>query len=1067
MRFVQEKLERRINELAHARYRDRFPLTGIRIVEQAASPQEAREQAGAPVSVGIRWGGRDQTVWFVGALTFPEAWKDRDVVGLIRLGNTGGGNCSGYEALAYLDGEPAQALDRNHGELFIPAEAVHKGSVELIIQAWSGLTPPDAGHQPFDHRIDELDLAWLDPATDDLYYTALHVLQAVRCLEDRSSEKHGMLTALDDVFQLLDWRAPGSKDFYAAVEQALALLKQRLEELPRGARPQVTAVGHCHIDVAWLWRLKHTREKSARSWSTVLQLMDRYPEYIFFQSQPQLYAYLKEDYPAIYEKLKQRVAENRWEASGAMWLESDCNIPSGESLVRQLLYGKRFFREEFGVDNRILWLPDVFGYSWALPQILKKAGIDYFMTTKISWSQYNRFPHDTFHWRGIDGTELLTHFITTPNNDGSWYYTYNGNVTASSVQGLWDNYRQKELNDQLLLAYGWGDGGGGPTRDMLEAVRRFEDMPAMPQVRQGRVEEFFEALDDRVSDHPRLPLWDGELYLEYHRGTYTSQAYNKRMNRRMEALLHQAEFVNSLAMLLNGEHAYPVETLRKSWIITLRNQFHDIIPGSSIGEVYEDSREEYAEAEQLAVAALEQGTRAIAGDRGQDGAVANEVVGYRVINPLGWERSALVEIPLVALPASAGQLAWSLPSGEALESQLVRGADGQPVSMLVHTPNVPALGYTTIVGKSTNSTPAASSDVGSIGDRLLETPFYRIELNGSGQIVSLYDKQNAREVLKPGEAANVLQVFEDKPMAHDAWDIDIYYQEKSWNVEELTEAVVEEQGPLRAVLKLVWRYHRSVIEQKMTLYRDHPRIDFCTRVDWREKQHLLKAAFPVDVRSTKATYEIQFGNVERPTHWNTSWDWARFESVAQRWVDLSEGGYGVSLLNDCKYGHDIRNHVLRLSLIKSAVSPDPEADQGLHEFTYSLYPHKNGWLEADTHRQACELNMPLLTVQLAGTTHTDGLPEQLGLFCVDGSHVMIDTVKKAEDDETFIVRLYEYGGIRGDVRFGVDARIGELVSVEETNLMEEHPQAVEHGMHEVRLFMKPYEIKTLRIALKA
>ena len=1115
MKFVLEKLERRVRELAPLRYRDVMPISSLRVADapEARTPDDAERADGPPARVGMRWGGRDETRWFVGELIPPARWAGREVVGLVRLGDTGSGNCSGYEALVYVNGEPTQALDRNHEELLFPEEAIRPGApLRLAIQAWSGLTPPNGDYTPFDHRIDRLEWGVLDAETDDLYYTAKHMVEAAKTLDDRAFERQALVAAVDGAFLRLDWGEPGSDAFYASVREALVELKARAAALPAAAGPRVTAVGHCHIDVAWLWRLKHTREKSARSFSTVLRLMEKYPEYVFFQSQPQLYAYLKEDYPDLYARIRERVAEGRWEASGAMWLEADCNIPSGESLVRQLVYGKRFFREEFGLDSRVLWLPDVFGYSWALPQLLKLSGIDYFMTTKISWNQYNRFPHDTFRWRGIDGTELLTHYITTPNNDdGGWYYTYNGDVNAPSVKGLWDNYRQKDVNDSLLMAYGWGDGGGGPTRDMLEAARRFERMPGLPSVRQGKAEAFFDELAARVGENPALPLWDGELYLEYHRGTYTSQAYNKRMNRRMEALLHAAEFAGVLASTLAPGFAYPKDLLREAWTIVLRNQFHDIIPGSSIREVYEDSREEYAEAQETAERALRLALEALDGaqaaraerasgpaepgdgaaaaspppvateEAGREagvgvggafaspGASAGEPIAYRVYNPLGWARAFPVELPL---PAGGGTFAWTDADGRPLAAQRLPETAGSGGAALVRVPPVPAYGYAVVYARSSTGADAQEAAAAErallVEPRRIETPFYRIALNEAGQLVSLYDKRAGREALKPGAAANALQVFEDKPLAHDAWDIDIFYQEKHTEVRELIECVVEEAGPLRGVLKLAWRYRGSRIEQRLIVYADHPRIDFAARVDWKERQQLLKAAFPVDIRSTKATYEIQFGNVERPTHWNTSWDWAKFESVAQRWVDLSEGGYGVSLLNDCKYGHDIRDHTIRLSLIKSAASPDPTADQGEHEFTYSLLPHEGGWLEAGTHQSACELNAPLIAVPADART-ADRFPNRFGLIRCDKSHVMIDTVKKAEEGDDVIIRLYEFGGVRGRVRLYAHRKLADGAVVEATNLLEDDALEslawVEEGEEEraVELYVKPYEIVTLRM----
>lgn len=1071
MKFLERKLSCRIQELAGLRYREGRALNNVRLIPDIEDLNIARGLAASAdtVAAGDHWGGADRYAWFITRVQFPADWKDKDPVGLFRLGEASSGGTRGCEAQVYLDGQLWQGLSRNHAELFFPKPALTKGSVELAIYAWSGLKVPD-GRTSFRHRIEQLELAILDEDVDDLYYTSLHILQTAQRLDESSPEKHLLAEAVDEAFLHLDWRQPGSPAFYASAMKSRRVLKERLKEIPRGPRPQITAVGHCHIDVAWLWRIQHSRQKSARSFATALSLMDRFPEYVFLQSQPQLYAYLKEDFPELYERIKERVKSGNWEPTGAMWLESDCNIPSGESLVRQIMIGKRFFREEFGVDNRVLWLPDVFGYSWALPQILKRSGIDYFMTTKISWSQYNRFPNDTFTWRGIDGTEILTHFITTPDSYGSTYYTYNGNVTGETIQGLWDNYRQKDLNDNLLIAYGWGDGGGGPTRDMLEAVRRYEDLPGAPQVIPGGAEHYFARLEERVKEHPKLPLWDGELYLEYHRGTYTSQGWIKGMNRRMEYLLHQAEFLNAFGLALDPEHAYPTEQLNKSWEIVLRNQFHDIIPGSSIREVYEDSRREYEEAEKLALSAMEIGLSVLertASTGGIEPSASGEMA-IRVYNALGWERSFPVSID--ACFTRDGSWSWYSASGTKLQSQ--RDVL-QPGKVLVQVEGVPGYGYTTLYGRleadpgagaqlHASIMPLQEESTWAIGSDRLETPFYTITLNEIGQLSSVYDKLARREVLKPGEPANVLQVFEDKPLKYDAWDIDIFYQDKMLVIDDLQEITVLEQGPLRGVVKLVYHYQDSTVEQYLTVYKDHPRIDFKTRILWHEHQQLLKAAFPVQIRSTKATYEIQFGNVERPTHWNTSWDRARFESAAQRWVDLSEGGYGVSLLNDSKYGHDIHNHIIRLSLIKSPVYPDREADQGEHIFNYSLLPHSGGWYEAGTHEAACELNAPLLVSPVRGAAK---VPDELGMLRVDARNVMIDTIKKAEDGRGLIVRLYEFGGIRTISALEMNPALGTVQTAQETNLLEEFEAELTLSGQRVEISLAPYEIKTLKLIL--
>ena len=667
-----------------------------------------------------------------------------------------------------------------------------------------------------------------------------------------------------------------------------------------------------------------------------------------------------------------------------MWVETDCNLTSGESLVRQILFGTRFMKNEFGVDCTYLWLPDVFGYSWALPQILKKSGLNTFMTTKISWNQYNRMPHDTFMWRGIDGTEILTHFITTTDvNPDGWFYTYNGDIRAGTVLGSWQAYRNKDFNKDILLSYGYGDGGGGVNRDMLEMRRRLDKMPGLPHVKTSRAGDYFEKLHKAVAETDQyVHTWDGELYLEYHRGTYTSQAYNKKMNRKLELLYRETEWLNTLGSITKGSwDLYPQEEINEGWKIILRNQFHDIIPGSSIREVYEDSTVEYAESEAIAVKAWEGASDALV-DEAQNT--------FTIFNSAPWTRDDVVTIP-VSDTGETGQ--WVDHSGNALQAQR------QNDNWIVYVTNIPSMGYKVIRFESSAETAESAEKPFAVAENSITTPFYEITWNEKGQLSSIFDRENNRQVLAAGELGNVLQVFEDKPMAHDAWDIDIYYQEKMRVVDDLVDVSVVAEGPLEAVIRFKWNYRNSTITQDMVLSAVTRRIDFRTTVDWHEKQQLLKVAFPVDIRSTEATYDIQFGNVKRPTHWNTSWDWARFETVGHQWADLSERGYGVSLLNDCKYGYDIKNNVLRLSLIKSAVHPDYMADQGRHEFTYSLLPHAADWYEGRTVQEAWHLNNPL--------TFSAGKPEanELSFLKVDAPNVMIDAVKKSEDGNRVVARF--------------------------------------------------------------
>ncbi len=526
MFLTERKLDRRITEIREYSYREVTALEEFAAREDrqgVVNPEVPTEFEGwDTIHTGDRWSGRDRYLWLHKEITIPESWKGKRAVGIFDFGNTGAGNNSGFEAMCYINEKPYQGVDVNHKEVFVPEELYGK-TFRLTFRLWSGL---EGGGVPREqeHRINRADLAYLDEKVDDFYYMGMLVLDTVQNLSDTDPVKFELRNALDEACLLIDWAYPGSGEFYESVHQADDLLNEKIDGMKKDSLVKVKCVGHTHIDMAWLWRLKHTHEKASRSFSTVLRMMEMFPEYIFLQTQPQLYEYIKEDFPEIYEEIKKRVKEGRWEVDGGMWVEADCNLTSGESLTRQILIGSKFIKDEFGKDVEYLWLPDVFGYSWALPQILKKSGIDMFMTTKISWNQYNRMPHDTFKWKGIDGSEVLTHFITTPepwNEPGSWFYTYNGLLTAKTVKGVWDAYSEKEMNQELLIAYGYGDGGGGVNRDLLKRRRRIDKIPGLPSLETSTAGEFFRDLKETVKNTDRyVHTWDGELYLEYHRGTY-------------------------------------------------------------------------------------------------------------------------------------------------------------------------------------------------------------------------------------------------------------------------------------------------------------------------------------------------------------------------------------------------------------------------------------------------------------------------------------------------------------------------------------------------------------------
>ncbi len=957
--------------------------------------------------------------WFRSRITIPQDMDGKSVWLKIRTQIEEWDDGKNPQFLVFVNKEVVQGADMNHREVLLRKCAVGGETMDIDIQAYTGTL-----HREFRFLVN---LYVLDEAINNLYYDLQVPLQAFPRLGSDSKVRMDIQTVLNDTINLLDLRVPYSPAFYASLEKAQAYLAENLYSKMAGYEDVIaTCIGHTHIDVAWWWTVAQTREKVVRSFATVLKLMEEFPSYKFMSSQPVLYYFLKQRYPELFEKIKARVAEGRWEVEGGMWLEADCNLTSGESLVRQFLHGKRFFREEFGKENKILWLPDVFGYSGALPQIMKRSGIDYFMTTKLAWNQFNRIPNDTFLWRGIDGSEVLTHLITTTGVDQdpkqSFFTTYNGMLHPGAIMGGWERYQDKEINNDILVCYGYGDGGGGPTRQMLETSQRMEKgIRGIPKVRQETARTYFEELNDRVRGNNRLETWEGEFYFEYHRGTYTSMARNKKGNRQSENLMMDLELLGVLA----GD--YPMEADTRLWRdIILLNQFHDILPGSSIGEVYDVTKQEYEALREEVAGMIRQRLEKLTG-------VGD---GVTVFNTLGFDRDDVVCLGDVKATGLKDETGTVYP--------VQHTADGA----VAYLRNLPSKGYKTLEAvEAQAASPFIRSD-----DYHLETPFYSITLDAQGRMESIFDKENDRELVKAGQKANQLRLYEDKPIYYDNWDIDIFYTEKSWPVEDLLSMAWTEDGPVRTTLELCWQCSLSTVWQKIHFYADTRRIDFETKLDWKLHQHLLKAEFPVDIHSDEATFDIQFGNVTRKVHTNTTWDRARFESCGQKWMDFSEGHYGVSLLNDCKYGHSVRDGVIGLTLVKSGVEPNPNADVEIHEFTYSLYPHAEGWQEAGTVRESYKLNQPAYTVS-GGEAG-----KAVSYASVDKANVILETVKQAEDGSGTILRLYECENARTKAVLTVGAEITQAYS---TDLMEqiEEELTVENGR--ISFTIKPFEVKTI------
>jgi alpha-mannosidase len=1039
MFYQLEKLQNRINELASYRYRDVKPLDSFYMYE----PEQGKESV-VPTHypkqtfhVNDTWSGRNKYVWLNTSLHLPEAWSDKRCVLFLDVGRTGGGNNSGFEALLFVNKQPFQGVDSNHQEVLLPKEGGNR--LEIDVMMWSGLEGGGTPRTQY-YRFKQAWYGWLDQKVDAFYFQAKAILEAIGQLDVHDATRVAMLSRLNQAFASINWTQPGNEQFYDSVYEALERLERDMEHLPKHSDVHIHAIGHSHIDLAWLWQTKHTKEKAKRTFSTVLRLMDLYPDYVYLQSQPQLYQWMKEEEPKLYEAIKQKVDDGQWEVEGGMWVEADCNIPSGESLVRQLLYGKRFFKKEFHKESKILWLPDVFGYSWALPQILKKSGIDTFMTTKISWNQYNRMPNDTFYWRGLDGTEILTHFITTPEPGrpkDSWFYTYNGLMSAETIKGTWEKYRDKAVNQDLLLAYGYGDGGGGVNREMLEMKRQLDQVPGVPHVKSTHVKEYFHQLHENVANTAEyVHTWDGELYLEYHRGTYTSQAKMKKKNRQLEFSYREAEILAVTASAEKGWDAYPGSSLEKGWKLLLLNQFHDIIPGSSIKEVYEDAAKDYTEAAAIQKQVVATQEKRMVNDKREK---------WTFFHPYQYDTPILVTIPKGTDERFVDQ------TGHGLSSQ--QTANNETLVLLEKS--IP-FAYQTISRATMSAEEAQMLSQVNLEERRWETPWYQLEWNDEGQFIRMYDKLGKREWLAQGKLGNVFKRFEDKPLAHDAWDIDLFYQEKSSTVSSFQGCELIENGPLRTTVLFRWKEDGVVIKQAIRCYRHTARIDFATEVDWQARQQLLKVEFPVDIRTNEAIYDIQFGNLKRPTHWNTSWDMARFETVGHKWAAIAEADYGISLLNDSKYGYSIKDNVLSLSLLKGAIYPDPEADIGNHQFTYALYPFQGPAFKRDVEREATYLQSAIIAVP--GEAE---MPFDQPLFTVSSDQVIVDAIKKSEDGTSVIIRLHEMEGARATVK--LDYRY-EAKQWREVNLIESEALS-EWSTRPMELTFTPYEIKTIELTL--
>ncbi len=1010
--LVRARIERFIGERVRpALYRDHVAVD-VRAWEVPDEPVPFADAIGQEFqrfSTGQQWGKPWGTTWFRVTGTVPTEWAD-----LLQGGFDG--RVELIVDLGFLAGQPgfqAEGLvfDRTGRILkaiepfnsYVPVDAAPGDSIDIYIEAasnpdvgsdWS-FQPTNvgdkatAGTEPI-YTLRRLELALLDTAVWELDRDMWTLTGLVDELSDELPRQAEILRALENVVDGMD-----PDDISGTALRGRSILAPVLAQPAYASAHRVVAVGHAHIDSAWLWPVRETIRKCARTFSNVLDLMDRDPGFVFACSSAQQYAWMKEFYPDLFERIRERALEGRFVPVGGMWVESDTNMPGGEALVRQLLAGKSFFMREFGIEPLEVWLPDSFGYTGALPQIIAASGSRYFLTQKTSWNETNLMPHHTFSWEGIDGTRIFTHF---PPVD-----TYNSTLSGKDLARAQRQYSEKGASNISLVPFGYGNGGGGPTREMLAAADRLRSLEGSPAVEIASPLAFFEAAE---GDYPRPPVWSGELYLEFHRGTYTSQAKTKAGNRRSEHLLREAELWASTASVRTGVE-YPYDRLAELWHTVLLLQFHDILPGSSIAWVHQQAEASYAAvAEELETMIAE----SISALSGSDSAAVDGV------------QFNASPFPVSGIPP--------LSAGIAVTA-------GHKVTVQERN-----------------------------GGFVLDNGIVSVTVNASGLVTSLLHRASGREAIPVNKPGNLLQLFRDTPTQWDAWDLDDHYQRSGTDLVDAESVELVDAGEHAAAVRIVRVFGASAVEQTLTLESGKAVLDIVTIVDWHERQKLLKLAFPLDVHADRAASEIQFGHIHRPTHVNTSWDAARFETCAHRWVHVGEPGFGVTVGNNSTYGHDITRTqneaggtytLVRQSLLRAPVFPDPTADQGTHVLRSSV---RIGEDILDAVEEGYRLNLPLRASGQA--TAVDPL------VVSETPAIVVESVKLAEDRSgDLVIRLYEARGARATGRLQIDAAVDAITA---TDLLERESAAAASALigadgNAVDLVLRPFQIVTLRVAL--
>ncbi|MBI4419171.1 MAG: alpha-mannosidase [Ignavibacteriales bacterium] len=978
-----------------------------------------------------RWGAYDTTFWFRSKVTIPPGFANQPLALLLDFS----------EGLLFVNGKAHHGLDGHHWAVPLTPRARAGQTYSLAVQAHSG-------RKKEQNEFRQADLAVVNPTARALH-SGLSLLRDLEKFYGQGSpESKEIRELIRRSLIYLKYFKPDGEEYPNAIGRAYRFLTQTLEAEFRTEIPgKIHVLGQSHLDVAWLWTLRETRRKAARTFSSALRLMEEFPEFRFAQSQPLLLDFVKSDHPELYKLIRQRIAEGRWEPVGAMWVEPDCQMPSGESLIRHIARGKRFVKQEFGIDIDTAWLPDSFGFPWSLPQILVKSGIRYFFTTKLSWNDTTAFPYNSFRWQGIDGTQVLAHMPPVG---------LEGQIKPADFRKNWERFSQQEQLSDVLQTYGHGDGGGGPTAGDLHALSFMQQLPALPTVRITSLKEFCLKLEEHSKE---LPVWSDDLYLEKHRGTFSTNGRIKKAHRVSERALYTAELLSVLALLCSGRK-YPEADLEKSWKRLLQNQFHDILAGTVIQDAAEEALKDFDRIRAVAESVVKSSATVLSRSVRRR---AKEFH-FSVFNTLPWTRSAYVEVPI---KSKERNFRVTDARGKSVEYQIIARAKGV-TTILCYVEDIPPVSavHLTIIPTDTKRDIEAQWKAST---RLIETPIYRIRMDSQGNFTSIQDKKSRKEVLKKGQRGNALQSFHDAPDEWEAWDLEGGYDNRKADVLRFKSARVAEEGPLRMTIEVIRRSDRgSIVQQRIQLFHRSPLIEFRTRLVWNDSNILVKAAFPLNVHSSALRCEVPFGSQERTTKPKTPAERAKFEVPVHQWMDISDPKFGVSLLNDGKYGCDAKESTMRLTLIRSPHYPhpiDPRAstdsavtDQGDQEFSYALYPHQGDWRKAETVRRAREFNHPVLVWSNVEPREFPPLLHSLP------SNILADSIKRADNGDGIVIRLHEAHG--QVTRCTLQSGFG-ILQAEECDLMEQVHTKLKTSKGGIPLKFSPFEIKTLRVRFRA